>query len=58
MKLLAYAWVVWGMVLVVSPYRFRQLVAYMTGERGRFQRGNLLGLIVGVVLLTLGLTAY
>lgn len=58
MTLLAYAWVVAGMVLVVSPYRLRQALAYLTIDRRRFRGWSLLGLGMGLVLLGLGLTVY
>jgi hypothetical protein len=58
MKLIAYAWVVIGMFLVVSPYRYRQYVSLITGDGHRFRGSSILGLIVGILLVTLGLTVY
>jgi len=58
MKLIAYAWVIAGMFLVVSPYRYRQYVSLVTGDRSRFRGSSVVGLIVGVLLVTLGLTVY
>jgi hypothetical protein len=58
MTLVMYVIVVFGMVLVVSPYRLRQLLAYLTHDRSRFRRSNFMGLVVGALLVTLGLTAY
>ena len=58
MTLLAYAWAVYGMVLVVSPFRFRQLAEYITASRKRFRSGNLVGLGAGIVLLVLGAAVY
>ena len=58
MTVIAYLMVIFGMVLVVSPYRLRQLIAYLTRDRRRFRQSNLLGLVVGIILVTLGLTAY
>lgn len=58
MTLLAYAWAVYGMVLVVSPFRFRQLAEYITDNSNRFRGGNLAGLAAGVLLLVLGVVVY
>lgn len=56
--LIAYVWVVVGMWIVVSPYRFRQFADYLSNDMQRFRRGNVTGLIVGVLLVTLGLAVY
>lgn len=55
---LAYLWVIAGMWLVISPYRFRQFADYLAGDGSRFRRANLCGLAIGILLLTLGLTVY
>ena len=58
MKLIAYAWVIVGMFLVVTPYRYRWFVSHFTRDCRRFRNGSLVGLVAGVFLVTLGLTVY
>ncbi len=58
MTLLAYGWVIVGMVLVVSPFRLRDFAQFLTHDRRRFRSGNLVVLAVGVAMLTLGLAVY
>lgn len=56
--LLAYLWVIVGMWLVISPYRFRQFTDYVAGDGGRFKRTNIVGLAIGILLMALGLMVY
>jgi hypothetical protein len=56
--LLAYAWVIAGMVLVVSPFRFRRVLEPWLADRKKFRNLNLTVLVLGVALLALALTVY
>ena len=58
MTLLAYAWVIMGIVLVVSPFRFRRAFEPWLEDRRRFRMANYAGLVFGLVLITLALTVY
>ena len=58
MTLLAYVWVITGMVLIVSPFRFRRMAEYWTHNRTRFRMGNLAGLVAGILLIVLGIAVY
>jgi uncharacterized protein YjeT (DUF2065 family) len=55
---LAYVWIIAGMILLMSPYRFRQASALMlkTNQRSRVTGGALAG--GGLVILALGMTVY
>ena len=58
LTVLAYLWVVAGIVLVLNPYRFRQLVERinLTPSRTRLLGG--LRCLLGLLLLILGLAVY
>lgn len=58
MPLLAYVWVVIGIVIVLSPYRFRQLTHFWVQSAARCRAGGLLGIGVGIVLVILAKTVY
>lgn len=58
MTLVAYVWVVLGMVFVVSPYRLRQMASALAEDGRRFRGWSLAGLAAGGSLLLLGLTVY
>lgn len=58
MTLAAYAWVIVGMILVVSPFRFRRTLEAVVNDRNRFRALNLAGLLLGLVLLSLAFTVY
>ena len=58
MTLLAYAWAIAGMVLVVSPFRFRRTLEPWLADRSRFRMLNLASLLFGIALVALALTAY
>lgn len=58
MTLIAYALVIVGMIIVVSPYRLRQWVEPLIRDRRRYRTYNIAGLTVGAVLLLLALVAY
>ena len=55
---LAFAWVIWGMVLVVTPFRLRQAAAFWIATDGRCRLAGLLGVLVGAFLIALALTVY
>lgn len=54
--LLAYAWVVAGMMLMLSPYRFRQVVERTCTTESRTRLMGLGGVVAGGVLVVLGRT--
>jgi hypothetical protein len=58
MTVLAYVWVVMGIVLVLSPFRFRQIVEFATRTDARCRVGGLLRSAFGLLLLALGMTVF
>jgi uncharacterized protein YjeT (DUF2065 family) len=58
MTILAYAWVISGMVLVYSPHRWRDLLNYATKTPQRLRRLSWPGVVFGVILILLGLFVY
>ena len=57
-ELLAYGWVIAGMVLVYSPHLWRDLINYMTQTPERLRSASWPGVIFGVVLIALGIFVY
>ncbi len=55
---LAYIWVVAGVILVLSPFRFRHALETVCGTDGRCRLAGSLGVLVGAVLIALGLTVF
>lgn len=55
---LAYVWVLAGMVFVLSPFRLRRLIRNVVGDMARYRVVAVFGLILGAVLIGLGLTIY
>lgn len=54
---LVYAWIVWGIILVLSPYRFRHSAEWtLAANRRAPVFGALFG--IGVVLIALAATVY
>ena len=58
MTLLAYYWVIAGMVIVYSPHLGRDAVVYVTATPKRLSAFSWPGVIFGVVLIGLGLFVY
>jgi hypothetical protein len=58
MTLLAYYWVIAGMVLVYSPHFYRDAILYVTATPERFRLFSWPGVIFGVVLIALGMFVY
>jgi len=58
MTILAYLWVIAGMVLVYSPHRWRDLINYATKTPQQLRQLSWPGVIFGVVLIALGLFVY
>ncbi len=58
MTVLAYIWVIVGMVLVYSPHLGRDAVLFVTATPQRFRAFAWPGVIFGVVLLALGIFVY
>ena len=58
MTVLAYVWVVAGIVLVLSPFRFRQVAGFATRTDARCRIGGLIRMALGLLLLALGLTVF
>jgi hypothetical protein len=56
--LLAYAWVVAGMVLVYSPHLGRDAIFWMTASDSRFRGFCWPGVALGLLLVVLGLFVY
>jgi len=55
---LAYLWVVAGMVLMLSPYRFRHCVERCCSTDGACRAMGAGGVVMGVVLIGLGLKVF
>ncbi len=55
---MAYVWVVVGMVLVLSPYRFRHAAQFYCGTNATCRWTGILGLAQGVFLIGLGIFAF
>lgn len=55
---LAYVWVAAGIVLVLSPFRFRQVADFATRTPLRCRVGGLARLAFGALLLVLGLSVF
>ena len=55
---IAYAWVILGMVLVLTPYQFRRLVDFATRTPLRCRLLGLLRMAFGAFILFLGLRVY
>ncbi len=57
LTLLVYCWIVWAMIMVLSPYRFRHTMSWVFNKgRGKPVFGALLAL--GVLLVVLAATVY
>ena len=57
-KVLAYYWVIAGMVLVYSPHLWRDAINYVTDTPQRLRLFSWPGVVFGVVLVALGLFVY
>jgi len=57
-KILAYYWVIAGMVLVYSPHLWRDAIGYVTATPGRLRLFAWPGVIFGLVLIALGIFVY
>ncbi len=55
---IVYVWVVWGMVLVLNPYRFRQTVQWWSRNDRDFRNIAWIVLGLGVLILALALFVY
>lgn len=58
MTVIAYAWVFFGMLFVLSPYRFRQLAAPLIRTDARVRALSAVRLLAGAAILYLGLRVY
>jgi hypothetical protein len=58
MTLLAYWWVIGGMVLVYNPYLWRDGITYVTTTPQRLRWFSWPGVVFGVVLIALGIFVY
>jgi len=58
MTILAYYWVVGGMVLVYSPHLWRDGINYVTKTPERLRWSSWPGVVFGVVLIALGIFVY
>jgi hypothetical protein len=57
-KILAYCWVIMGMVLVYSPHLLRDLISYSTKTPKRLRLLSWPGVVFGLVLIALGIFVY
>ncbi|MCE0521474.1 MAG: hypothetical protein LV480_01010 [Methylacidiphilales bacterium] len=58
MTLLAYYWVIAGMVLVYSPHLWRDAINYVTQTPQRLRLFSWPGVVFGVLLIALGIFVY
>jgi uncharacterized protein YjeT (DUF2065 family) len=58
MTILAYYWVIAGMVLVYSPHYWRDAIAYVTQTPQRLRLFSWPGVVFGLVLIALGIFVY
>ncbi len=58
MTLLAYWWVIAGMVLVYSPHLWRDAINYMTQTPQRLRQASWPGVAFGLILIALGIFVY
>ena len=58
MTVLAYAWVICGMILVYSPHYWRDFLQYITHRPKRLATFAWPGVIFGLVILALGIFVY
>ena len=58
MTLLAYWWVIAGMVLVYSPHLWRDAINYLTQTPERLRSASWPGVVFGVILIALGIFVY
>jgi hypothetical protein len=58
LTLLAYGWVIAGMVLVYSPYKLRDAILYVTETPQRLRRFSWPGVGLGVLLMALAIFVY
>jgi len=58
MTLLAYYWVIAGMMLVYSPHLWRDAIGYVTQTPERLRMFSWPGVVFGVVLIGLGIFVY
>jgi uncharacterized protein YjeT (DUF2065 family) len=57
-KVLAYYWVIAGMVLVYSPHLWRDAIGYATATPQRLRLFSWPGVVFGLVLIALGIFVY
>ena len=57
-SILAYVLAVLGIVIFLSPYRFRTMAAYWVANDQRCRAGGLLGMALGAVLVWAGVAVY
>jgi hypothetical protein len=53
-----YSWVVWGMVLMLSPYRFRHVTEWLFDKVARERAAAIFALSLGLGLIALASTVY
>jgi uncharacterized protein YjeT (DUF2065 family) len=58
MTLLAYYWVIGGMILVYSPHLWRDAIQYVTKTPDRLRLFSWPGAVFGVILIVLGIFVY
>jgi hypothetical protein len=55
---LAYIWILAGMVFIISPWRLRDMIHWATANEKRIRIGSAMRLAAGLFLVILGLTAF
>jgi uncharacterized protein YjeT (DUF2065 family) len=53
----AYLFIVWGMVLILYPWKLRQLIDWLTASEGRMRLAAAARIAIGIFLAVLGATA-
>ena len=58
MSLIAYIMVIKGIILVLSPFRFRLALNFWADKESRYRLMNFLGVGMGVLVVILGISVY
>ncbi|MEM7397159.1 MAG: hypothetical protein AAF492_32965 [Verrucomicrobiota bacterium] len=58
MTVIAYIWVIKGIILVLSPYRFRTMAEVILRDNNRLRASAITGLVLGFGLIVLAVTVY
>jgi hypothetical protein len=55
---LAYIWIIYGLILLLSPWWFRKFYTPFMGDKGLFRAAAMTKATIGIVLILLGIFVY